>query len=195
MNYYYIVLAIVSLLVVPTSTAMAQSGFSEYDNKYFTIPYPNGWTVNDTALGGDLGLCCDIYHTVSFIAPNNAIVRLMIHGPIHPPFGSVTLNKDYWMNVFNYGNVISIDNQTQYMLGKQALVATLLATNNNNKQMNVVAFHQVHFPADIADCTTNPTLMLCQPYQFVLMYTNNINDFQTYLPQFQMMVSKLHVNG
>jgi len=61
--------------------------------------------------------------------------------------------------------------------------------------MNVVAFHQVHFPVDIADCTTNPTLMLCQPYQFVLMYTNNINDFQTYLPQFQTMLSKLHVNG
>jgi hypothetical protein len=38
-----------------------------------------------------------------------------------------------------------MDNQTQYMSGKQALVANLMA--NDNKQMVVVTFAKIHFPS------------------------------------------------
>jgi len=42
-----LVFTIPALLMIPTHI-MAQSGFTEYDNKYFTMAYPTGWTVNDT---------------------------------------------------------------------------------------------------------------------------------------------------
>jgi hypothetical protein len=77
------------------------------------------------------------------------------------------------------------------MSGRQAAVITLTA--NNNKEMDVVTFGQVHFPQ--APCGTQLRLLLCQPFQFTLIYTSSMDNFPTYLNQFQTMVAKFHVNG
>jgi hypothetical protein len=127
------------LLAIPmTGKTMAQSGFTDYDNKYFTMVYPSGWTVNDTGFS-DLDLCCNPYHHLINAPGNDARISLEVYGPVlHAPLPCcVTLNKNYWLNKLSYGDIISIDNQTQYMSGKQALVANLVAHNNDNKQMIV----------------------------------------------------------
>jgi len=178
-----LVFTIPALLMIPT---MAQSGFTEYDNKYFTMAYPRGWTVNNTKFG-DLLMCC--YHDVIFTSPNaNAKITLEVYGFVVPPRDLVTLDKDYWQNL--YGNIISIDNQTQYMSGRQAVVVTLTA--NTNKQINVITFAPAF---SNVNCNTSRQLLTCQPFQFTLTYTTSIDNFPTYLNQFQTMVTKLHVNG
>jgi hypothetical protein len=193
------IVPIVLMMVIPTSV-IAQSGFTEYDSKYFTIAYPSDWTVNDTAIG-DLSMCCwNQHHDISFTAPDHdAKVSLAIYGPVF----NNTLDKSYWLDQFPYGNIISIDNQTYYMSGRQAAVITLTA--NNNKQMDVVTFAQVHFPnpcdtkslPDKSSLTLAYHLMLCygKPFQFMLIYTSSIDKFPTYLNQFQTMVAKFHVNA
>jgi len=45
---------IISMMGMMSTSVIAQSGFTEYDNKYFTMAYPTGWTVNDTKLGDRL---------------------------------------------------------------------------------------------------------------------------------------------
>jgi len=134
-------------------------------------------------------MCC--YHDVIFTSPNaNAKITLEVYGFVVPPRDLVTLDKDYWQNKFSYGNIISIDNQTQYMSGRQAVVVTLTA--NTNKQINVITFAPAF--SDV-NCNTSRQLLSCQPFQFTLTYTTSIDNFPTYLNQFQTMVSKFHVNG
>lgn len=90
--------SIVLMMVIPTSV-IAQSGFTAYDNKYFTMIYPSGWTVNDTGLGDLLYHVKWRHHTVIFDSPNdNARIHLDIYGPVHAPIGSVTLDKNYWLD-------------------------------------------------------------------------------------------------
>jgi hypothetical protein len=87
---------IVLMMVIPTSV-IAQSGFTIYDNKYFTMAYPSDWTVNDTAIG-DLSICCKMYHDISFTAPDHdAKVSLEIYGPVFNN-SSITLDKSYWLD-------------------------------------------------------------------------------------------------
>jgi len=178
---------IVLMMVIPTNV-IAQSGFTEYDNKYFTMAYPSDWTVNDTGFGD---LQYGTHHTIVFHSPNDdARIVLVVTGPELSPDN--TLDKSYWLNQFPAANIISLDNQTQYMSGKQALVATL-TDSNNNKQMVVVTLARVHLPGE--QCDTKPGHLFCQPFQFFMMYNTNINNFPTYLNQFQTMVSKFHING
>ena len=82
-----------------------------------------------------------------------------------------------------------IDNHTQYMDGRQALVAT--TSDQYNKQIMIVTSARVHLP----DTQCDPNTLFCQPFQFLLMYNTNVDNFPTYLNQFQTMVSKFHVNG
>jgi hypothetical protein len=180
------IVPIVLMMVIPTSV-IAQSSFTAYDNKYFTMVYPSDWTVNDTKFG-DLSYATT--HAIVFHSPNDdARVVLVVTGPELSPDN--TLDKNYWLNQFPSANILSIDNQTQYMSGRQALVATLL--DGNNKQMVVVTLARVHFQD--YQCDIKSDKLFCQPFQFMLMYNTNINNFPTYLNQFQTMVSKFHVNG
>jgi hypothetical protein len=46
------IVTIIGLLTITmTGKTMAQSNLTEYDNKYFSMAYPSGWTVNDTGFG------------------------------------------------------------------------------------------------------------------------------------------------
>jgi hypothetical protein len=79
------------------------------------------------------------------------------------------LDKNVWFNsLSSSGTVISIDNETQYVSGEPALVATL--TNGLNKEMVIVTFVQVRIGQFGAHGT----------WMFEFVYASSLDDYPTY---------------
>jgi hypothetical protein len=107
------------LLVTMPTNVMAQSDFTEYNGgTLFTIGYPQLWTVDNTGIGNPDSTRIDLTHQAKFSTPfNDAFVTVTWR----PVISNITLNKDNWFNTLaSIGTVLSIDNQTQYVSGRDS---------------------------------------------------------------------------